>query len=174
MSGLDDELPALRQMVDDLAARLRAVEDERAIIRTFEDYAHAIDYGNDEAWLDCFTDDAVFDMRSRRADELNRTLSGHRQLREFIEGYGRAPEHRHQHLLLAPIITIDGQRAEARSYFLIVCEHEGEPVVRVFGRYRDELLRCEDGRWRLRRRVAESECWRDGVVQYVGARSAES
>ena len=35
-------------------------EDERAIRHTMDLYSHAMDYGEEEVWRDCFTDDALF------------------------------------------------------------------------------------------------------------------
>ena len=35
-------------------------EVERAIRHTMDLYAHAMDYGEEEIWRDCFTDDALF------------------------------------------------------------------------------------------------------------------
>lgn len=173
MAGLD-QLSERLERLEELTVTLAALADERAVVATLEAYAHAIDYGDDAAWIACFTDDGVFDMRSRQSDQLNAVVAGRDQLRQFIEGYGRAPEYRHQHLVLAPRIEIEGDRATAQSYFLIICEHEDEPVVRVFGRYRDDLIRGEDRVWRLQRRVAESDCWRSGLAQYVGARARPS
>ena len=34
---------------------------------------------------------------------------------------------------------------------------EARPVLWVFGRYRDTLVRCADGRWRFSLRIAEVE-----------------
>ena len=36
--------------------------EERAILRALHEYAHAMDYGREEAWVAIFTDDAVFDV----------------------------------------------------------------------------------------------------------------
>ncbi len=44
------------------AEALRALLDERAVLRTLHEYAHAMDGGDEAAWVDCFTADAVFDV----------------------------------------------------------------------------------------------------------------
>ena len=33
-----------------------------AIMRALHEYAHAMDYGDEAAWVDVFTEDAVFDV----------------------------------------------------------------------------------------------------------------
>src|SRR5262249_35391909 len=43
--------------------RLDALEAERAILDTLYRYGHTIDYGDEAGWVDCFTTDAVYDVR---------------------------------------------------------------------------------------------------------------
>lgn len=142
----------------DLEARVARLEDERGVLRTLHAYGHAIDYGDEEGWVDCFTEDGVFDVRGR----LTFAVSGREQLREFISRHSRAPDQWHKHLLVEPVIEIDGDTAACAAYFAVVMEIDGEPALRVFGRYRDRLVREADGRWRLRERIAEAEAIRPG------------
>jgi hypothetical protein len=51
--------------VQELVRRLEALETERAILRTLYRYGHSIDYGLEQEWVDCFTEDGVFDVRRR-------------------------------------------------------------------------------------------------------------
>jgi hypothetical protein len=60
-------------------------------------------------------------------------------------------------LVFEPLIDIDGDVADVRSYLAVVRDDDGTPVLWVFGRYRDTLVRCADGKWRFRERVAEVE-----------------
>ena len=126
-------------MATDLEARLELLEAERAITRTLHRYAHSIDYGDEEGWVDCFTEDGVFDVRSRHAHQLKRLITGREELRAFIARHTRAPELWHKHLLIEPVIDVDGDTATCVSYLAVVMEHEDVPVIRVFGRYRDRL-----------------------------------
>jgi 3-phenylpropionate/cinnamic acid dioxygenase small subunit len=48
----------------DLEARIALLEDEQAILKNLYRYGHSIDYGDEEAWVDCFTEDGVFDVRA--------------------------------------------------------------------------------------------------------------
>ena len=50
-----DQQPAIS---DDLAVLL----EERAIVRALHEYAHAMDDGREEAWVEAFTPDAIFDV----------------------------------------------------------------------------------------------------------------
>ena len=156
----------------DLTARLALLEDERAILRTLHAYGHAIDYGDEAAWVDCFAEDGVFDVRARLPHQPNRLIQGRDELRAFISGHTRAPELWHKHLLIEPIIEVDGDSATCVSYLAVVMEQEDEPVLRVFGRYRDRLVRCPDGRWRFLERVAEVESMRRGLPPFVDGRPA--
>jgi len=159
--------------VSDLAgleARLALLEAERAVLRNLYDYGHSIDYGDEEAWVDCFTEDGVFDIRARLSHQPNRVISGRDELRAFIAGHTRAPELWHKPLLVEPRIDVDGDAATVVSYLAVMMEHDDEPIVRVFGRYRDRLRRCDDGRWRFRERVAEVESMRRGLPPFVDGR----
>ena len=155
---------------DDLEARVRLLEEERAITRTLDTYGQSIDYGDEDAWVDCFTEDGVFDVRSRHEHQLKRFISGRDELRRFISRHTRAPELWHKHLLIEPLITVDGDSATCVSYLAVVMEHQEEPVLRVFGRYRDRLVKGADGRWRFRERVAEIDSMRADLPPFVDGR----
>ena len=68
------------------------------------------------------------------------------------------------------MIEVDGDTATCSSYLAVVMEHDDEPILRVFGRYRDRLVRCPDGRWRFRERIAEVESMRRGLPPFVDGR----
>ena len=112
----------------DLEARLALLEAEQAILKTLYRYGHSIDYGDEEAWVDCFTEDGVFDVRARLSHQPNRLISGRDELRAFIKRHTRAPELWHKHLLIEPLIEVDGDTATVRSYLAVVMEHEDEPI----------------------------------------------
>ena len=154
----------------ELERRLALLEDERDVLRRLSAYGHAIDYGDE--------------------DGLGRLLLGRRRLRHpqpaagsaapgrlgrdallaFIAGHTRAPELWHKHLLVEPLITIDGDTAGSSAYFAVLMEDDEEPLLRVFGRYRDRLVREPDGEWRLRERIAEIESMRSGLPPFIGGR----
>ncbi len=164
------KLPSVTTPREELEARLDRLEAEREIVRTLHRYAHSIDYGDEEAWLDCFTEEGAFDIRSH-AHQLKRLVSGRDELRAFIAGHTRAPERWHKHLLVEPLVDVTGpDTATCRSYLAVVMDHEDVPVLRVFGRYVDQLERGADGRWRFRERVAEIESMRADLPPFVEGR----
>jgi len=155
----------------DLEARLELLEAERGVVRNLHRYAHAIDYGDEAAWVDCFTEDGVFDVRSRHPHQLKRLISGREALAEFVSRHTRAPELWHKHLLVEPLVDVHGpDSASCRSYLAVVMEHDDLPVLRVFGRYLDRLVRGEDGLWRFRERIAEVESMRADLPPFVDGR----
>jgi ketosteroid isomerase-like protein len=134
----------------ELEARLRRLEDEREILDTLYQYGHSIDYGWREEWLDCWTEDAV--LRWPHA-----TYAGRAEIGRAFDGHSHAPDAYHKHFLAEPRIRLSGDRATVDSYFTRINDSPQGPVVRSFGRYRDVVVRCADGRWRIKERVLERE-----------------
>ena len=144
-----------------VAARLDALEAERAILRTLSRYGHAIDYGCESAWLECFHENATFEIRSRvRGTRM--VATGRAELSAFIAAHTRAPARYHKHLTANALIVIDGERATSESlYTRIDADAAGVPYLYSFGRYRDRLSASVDGTWRFEERIAESESLSD-------------
>jgi ketosteroid isomerase-like protein len=143
--------------IEQLSSRLRLLEDERAILGTLNAYGHAIDYGDEERYLDLFTDDAAFDARGRAPGDVTRVVRGREALADFAAHFSRPPEGWHKHLVIEPLIEVEGDVASVASYFAVLRDDGSQPIVWVFGRYRDTLVRCADGRWRFSLRIAEVE-----------------
>jgi hypothetical protein len=154
----------------DLERRVALLEDERAILRRLYAYGHAIDYGDEEAWTNCFAATGVFDIRTRLEGTPNTKVSGREELRSFVSRHTRAPERWHKHMLVEPQIILDGDTARSDAYFAVLMEHEEQPVLRVFGRYRDRLVRESDGEWRFLERIAEIESMRRGLPPFIDGR----
>jgi ketosteroid isomerase-like protein len=130
--------------------RLRRLEDQQAILDCLYAYAHSLDYGLRDAWLDCWTPDAELVWP-------HATHRGHEEIGRAYDDHSHAPEAWHKHVLVEPRIVLEGDRATVDSYFTRVNDSPAGPVLRSMGRYRDVLVRCPDGRWRLQRRVTERE-----------------
>jgi hypothetical protein len=145
--------------LDELTRRLAALEAERGVLATLYRYGHALDYGAEADWVDCFAAAAHYEVRERGAGTTDsvRSYDGRNELAAFAAGHTRAPERFHKHLVADPLIAVDGDRAVVTSYFLRLDDVGGERVVYAFGRYHDELVRCADGRWRFAVRIAEVE-----------------
>ena len=157
----DDRGVDTTDLVFELERRLRALEDERAVLRTLFAYGYAIDYGLEEEFVDCWTEDATLVWSKTSHREFPqfpaRCYTGREAIREAFQGQTHAPGEYHKHLLHQPRITITGDRATVQSGFSRIDEAAVRPLLRSFGRYLDELVRCADGRWRFVRREAEVE-----------------
>jgi len=138
--------------IEALAARLTALEDERAILGTMYRYGRCLDYGHENEWADCFTEDGSFVA----GQIIN--CQGREQLLAFAKAHTRAPAKYHKHIVISPLIEINGDTAHATSYYARIDNDDegGHPYVRAAGLFRDELLRCPDGAWRFRSRHAEA------------------
>ncbi|HEY4098624.1 MAG TPA: nuclear transport factor 2 family protein [Baekduia sp.] len=135
-----------------IEARLRVLEDEREILATLSAYGHAIDYGDERAFLDCWSETAVLRWPWRAP------IEGRAAIAAAFRAHTHAPEAYHKHMLMEPRITVAGDAATADSYYARMDrDDEGRPVLRSFGRYRDRLGRGPDGRWRFVERIAENE-----------------
>ena len=134
--------------------RLRQLEDQQAILETLYGYGHCLDYGLEDAWIDCFTDDAVLDWPGRAL------MRGHAELRSGFRTHTHAPAVYHKHIVIDPRVAIKGDAATVHSMFARLDRYPDGPHIRAFGRYRDNLVRCADGRWRLRERYPDIEAVR--------------
>ena len=140
-----------------LAERLRRLEDEQSIRETLYSYGHALDYGYEDEFVECWTPTAVLVWQptpERDVGFVERRLVGRDAITEAFRGHTHAPEMFHKHLLFQPQIRLTGDTATVESGFARLDEGAGGPVLRSFGRYRDELVRCDDGRWRFTLREA--------------------
>ena len=143
---------------DALLARLQVLEDERAILQTLYQYGHAMDYGPDADFIDCFMPLGVWDVRMRLIPDGAFTCAGHDEIAASLEMQTsvRAPALFAKHLLIEPRITLDGNEASVESYFARIEPSDGAPTqIVASGRYLDRLIRCDDGRWRFTHRIAE-------------------
>lgn len=136
-----------------LEERLRRLEDDAEIQRRLSAYGHAIDYGFEEMWADCWTDDAVLSWPDRNP------ICGRSAIVAAFRRHTHAPEVFHKHFVLEPLISIQGDEARVDSMFARIDAFDGRPAIRAFGRYRDILQRCR-GTWRFAQRTAQTEARR--------------
>ena len=142
--------------------QLPAWEDERAIRHTMDLYAHAMDYGEEEIWCDCFTDDALFLVTDAQEnfDEIYR-VQGRETLAAYIAAYPKPPAIFAKHICTQILVQVDGDRASSESFWLAVNsgarDGGGQTNIMAFGRCKDRLVSCPDGRWRFSERICETE-----------------
>lgn len=136
--------------------RLQAIEDRNAILDTLMRYGNALDYGDVERLVDCFTEDAV--RETWRPDGTCNRWEGAAGTREFAMTHSHAPDKYHKHLILNSVVELHGDAAEVDSYMFRVDAGNGDKsYVWGFGRYLDSMQRCADGRWRIHKRVTRIE-----------------
>jgi len=142
-----------------LAERVARLEDERAVLATLYAYGSSLDYGDRGGFLDCFTPDADYVVEMRLGADGNFRFRGHDELGAYFEGHTHAPDAWHKHVTVNPSVACAGDTATATSYFLRVdaAPTSGPAVVLASGRYADELVRADDGKWRIRARRCEVE-----------------
>jgi ketosteroid isomerase-like protein len=145
----------LEERVAQLEAQAAEAADRQAVLETLQAYSHAIDLGEEAAFLDCFTPDATFEIRSELADYPVQTHAGNEALAAFIAAHTKPPAVHHKHLYLDSQIVVDGDRATAVAYFVHLVNDGPRPTMISYGRYLDVLIRSDDGRWRILERVSE-------------------
>jgi uncharacterized protein (TIGR02246 family) len=127
---------------------LAYLEDRLAISDLFVRYTNALDRGDVETIVDCFTPDGSLDSPA-----VGRH-SGHAAIRAFAERFARFHERGAQlrHVITNLAVEIDGDHARATCYLLNVLTRNGKSELLAPGRYECELVKSAGG-WRFQRRV---------------------
>ncbi len=143
-----------------LTARVTQLEDERAILDTLHRYGQAADNGDAEVWAGLFTEDGVFSAADREGRPLFRE-QGRPALVQWMRRFRAGETRLTKHVVLAPVIELDGERATVTSYLTRLSENAedpfGPPFVLLMGRYRDCMVKGADGKWRFAERTTRAE-----------------
>ena len=123
------------------------LEDRAAIHDLFTRYCCALDNGEVETVVACFTADAA--LKSPLID-----IKGHHEIRAFAGRFaGRRPAGtQFRHMVTNVAVTLDGDRATATAYLLVLISKDGSHRTLPPGRYECDLVK-EDGRWLFARRT---------------------
>jgi hypothetical protein len=140
-----------------VTSELELLLEERAILRALHAYAHAMDSGDEAAWVDAFTPDAVFDVVEVVGGRRVHREDGHADLAAYVAAYPKPPQFR-KHIVVDPVIDVDvgAGRAHVEAYWILLQrdDDDGRPVVVAFGQYRDTMVK-QDGRWLIHQRFAD-------------------
>lgn len=129
-----------------------AIEDRLAINDLFVRYTTALDAGDIEAVVGCFTADAVLES------PVIGVIAGHEAIRAFAARFAaqRAAGTQFRHMISNLAVEFAGQRAHATCYLLVLITRGGKTRQLPPGRYECELAK-EAGEWRFRRRVVSHD-----------------
>lgn len=125
-----------------------SVEDRFAINDLFVRYATALDGGDVETIVGCFTEDG-----SLESPAVGR-YSGRDGIREFSNRFARFRERGAQlrHVLSNLAVRVDGDRAKATCYLCNIITVDGESQMMPPGRYECDLERV-NGEWLFKHRL---------------------
>ena len=122
-------------------------EDKFAIQELIARYSHAIDYGNYDAWVDCFAEDGAFQ------GSQGRRFVGRAELKKFTEQFEtrRATLPNVRHCVMNTVTDVEGDKALSSSYLqVLITGKEGTKLV-LCGRYDDTFVKV-GGAWRFKER----------------------
>ncbi|WP_300265736.1 nuclear transport factor 2 family protein [Microbacterium sp.] len=131
--------------------------EQLALIILIGRIAQLADSGDPDDYLDCFTDDAVWDLTDATGLALEtQTIRGRAALlagvRSRREAGLQGPGTHTRHDVSSIVIDVDGDRAQSRSYFRYYRQTNTQPELVAMGTYDDSFVRTPSG-WRLQRRV---------------------
>jgi 3-phenylpropionate/cinnamic acid dioxygenase small subunit len=129
---------------------VQAMIDELAVRNVLARIAQLADTGDLDEYLMRFAPDASWEMPGAPA------RSGHADLRQGaverrasgMQGPGTGT----RHVLTTTAVTIDGDTATARSYWMFLADTTTQPTIRLTGQYDDVLRRSSTG-WQMARRA---------------------
>lgn len=130
----------------DIATRL-AIQDLMA------DYSWALDTGDVEAFLQCFTEDALVIEEVFEDPDI---WQGHEGIRALAKHYFAAPGFpgRQHHASQTQYLSCADDVVTMRSFaFVTECHDEPPYLLRFAGWYDDEVRKQDSGEWRLARRT---------------------
>jgi uncharacterized protein (TIGR02246 family) len=125
-----------------------AIEDRFAINDLFVRYTTALDVGDVETVIGCFTEDAVLESPAIGV------IAGREAIRAFAARFAAQREAGTQfrHMISNLAIEFAGQRARATCYLLVLITRDGKSRQLPPGRYECELVK-DSGGWHFLRRV---------------------
>jgi hypothetical protein len=136
-----------------LEERVATLEAKLAIMTLEAEYARTWDTGDGAGWAGVFTVDGVFELVGA-GDRPTRSYEGEAALKQFCETFNALWTG--LHLMHAPEITVEGDRARGRVHFewtAVSCHDPDHTAqVRVHGYYEITYRNTPAG-WRMLRRV---------------------
>jgi uncharacterized protein (TIGR02246 family) len=125
-----------------------SIEDRFAVSDLFVRYTCALDAGDVDTLVNCFTEDGALESPA-----VGR-YAGHAAIRAFAERFARFRQNGSQlrHVISNLVTQVDGDRGHATCYLTVFLTKDGKSRLLAPGRYECELRKA-DGDWRFQRRV---------------------
>lgn len=135
-----------------------STDDWIAINDLFTRYAWALDHGDVEGVLDCFTEDGIVES------PVMGRYQGRDALREFAVRNANVARAGVQmrHVITNVRMEVDGDRAKAWAYLLNYVTRDGRSEIAAPGEYECRLVR-QAGRWRFAYRLVKLD--RPAVIE---------
>jgi uncharacterized protein (TIGR02246 family) len=126
--------------------RLQMVEDLLEIQRLANDYGRLLDKGDFEGFANLFATDGEISLGPMAQ------ATGPAEVRRAMEAAIPGPYGESFHIIGTPTVDLDGDTATSVVMWTVIRRgSDGNPVLSMIGRHRDNLVR-EAGRWRIKRR----------------------
>jgi len=135
---------------------LRILLAERAINAVMNEYCHAMDNGQHDRWMNCFTKDAVYDVALPNG-RIYARLEGEAEFRRFITNYPVLPGHKHVYVTPIYDVDPDAGTATVAAYWFMLSGSENKAGISSLGRVEDKFIKGADGSWRMKERRVATE-----------------
>lgn len=131
--------------LEELEKRIKKLEDREAIKELKAKYTYALDKGDWDTVLGCFTDDAKCDW-GKFAGAI---YEGKEQLGKFFREDLRKTLSFHAHLVHNPIVEVDGDKARGKWYYEEPCIWtDKDEAGWIMGIYNEEYVKI-DNEWKI-------------------------
>ncbi len=129
-----------------------SIEDRLAISNLFVRYTCAIDAGDVETLVACFTEDGALESPAVGV------YAGREAIRAFAQRFARFRQGGSQlrHVISNLVVQVQGDRAHATCYLTVFLTRDGSSRLLAPGQY-DCELRKTDGAWRFQKRIVRHD-----------------
>jgi uncharacterized protein (TIGR02246 family) len=129
-----------------------SIEDRLAISDLFVRYACALDQGDVDTVVDCFTEDGS--LLSPAVGEH----AGHAAIRAFAERFARFRRNGSQlrHVISNLMMQVNGEHGHATCYLTVFLSKDGKSRLLAPGLYECDLRKV-NGDWRFQRRIVRHD-----------------
>ena len=129
-----------------------SIEDHLAISDLFVRYTCAIDAGDVETLVACFTEDGALE------NPAVGVYAGREAIRAFAQRFARFRQGGSQlrHVISNLVVQVQGDRAHATCYLTVFLTRDGSSRLLAPGQY-DCELRKTDGAWRFQKRIVRHD-----------------